>query len=125
MTPFRVAYLGDAAQANWPFRSSTNTAGERLERLLNAAERMLDFVGLEGATVPAIAAGAGVSVGNVYKRFPDKDALLRAVYERFFTEQLAANQFALDPAKWADTPTIELVATLVAGMVEDYRSGSR
>ncbi len=93
-----------------------------LERLLNAAEQMLDFVGLEGATVPAIAAAAGVSVGTVYKRFPDKDAVLRAVYERFFADLLAANQFALDPAKWVDTPTIELVTTVVAGMVEGYRS---
>ena len=93
-----------------------------LERLLDAAEQMLDFVGLEGATVPAIAAGAGVSVGNVYKRFPDKDSLLRAVYERFFTEALAANQFALDPEKWTGTPTIELVTTVVAEMVELYRS---
>jgi len=95
---------------------------QTLERLLDAAEQMLDFVGLEGATIPAIAVGAGVSVGNVYKRFPNKDALLRAVYERFFTELLAANQFALDPAKWVDTPTVELVTTLVAGMVDDYRS---
>ena len=95
---------------------------QTLERLLDAAEQMLDYVGLEGATVPAIAAFAGVSVGNVYKRFPDKDSLLRAVHDRFFTEQLAANQFALDPAKWVDTPTIELVTTLVAGMVEGYRS---
>lgn len=95
---------------------------QTLERLLDAAEQMMDFVGLEGATVPAIAAGAGVSVGAVYKRFPDKDALLRAVYERFFTDLLAANQFALDPAKWVDTPTIELVTTLVAGMVDGYRS---
>jgi AcrR family transcriptional regulator len=94
---------------------------QTVERLLDAAEQMLDFVGLEGATVPAIAVAAGVSVGNVYKRFPDKDALLRAVYERFFAELLAANQFALDPAKWVDTPTIELVTTLIAGIVEDYR----
>jgi len=95
---------------------------QTLERLLDAAEQMLDFVGLEGATVPAIAAGAGVSVGTVYKRFPDKDAVLRAVYERFFTDLAVANQFALDPAKWVDTPTVELVTTLVAGMVEGYRS---
>lgn len=95
---------------------------QTLERLLDAAEQMLDFVGLEGATVPTIAAAAGVSVGTVYKRFPDKDALLRAVYERFYTDLLAANQFALDPAKWVDTPTIELLTTIVAGMVEGYRS---
>jgi len=93
-----------------------------LERLLDAAEQMLDFVGLEGATVPAIAAAAGVSVGNVYKRFPDKDSLLRAVYDRFFTDALAANQFALDPEKWTGTPTIELLTTVVAEMVDGYRS---
>jgi AcrR family transcriptional regulator len=93
-----------------------------LERLLDAAEQMLDFVGLEGATVPAIAAGAGVSVGNVYKRFPDKDSLLRAVYDRFFNDILAANQFALDPEKWTGTPTIELLTTVVAEMVDGYRS---
>jgi len=64
-----------------------------LERLLTAAERTLETAGLEGATVPAIARRAGMSVGNVYKRFADKDALLRAVYERFFSEALASNEF--------------------------------
>jgi len=39
--------------------------------------------GAEAATVPAIAERAGASVGAVYRRFPDKDALLRAVCERF------------------------------------------
>lgn len=93
-----------------------------LGRLLDAAEQMLEFAGLEGATVPAIAAAAGVSVGNVYKRFSDKDSLLRAVHDRFFNEIVAANQFALDPEKWTGTPTIELLTTVVAEMVEGYRS---
>ncbi|HMG12569.1 MAG TPA: helix-turn-helix domain-containing protein [Gemmatimonadaceae bacterium] len=93
-----------------------------MERLLGAAERVLESGGLDGATVPAIARRAGMSVGNVYKRFPDKDALLRAVYERFFAEALASNEFALDPAKWEGIPTTEVVSTLVTGMIEGYRS---
>ena len=93
-----------------------------LQQLLNAAEHTLESTGLEGATVPAIATRAGMSVGNVYKRFPDKDSLLRAVYERFFTDALAANEFALDPAKWEGAPTAELLSTLVMGMIEGYRS---
>jgi AcrR family transcriptional regulator len=36
--------------------------------------------GLEGATVSRIAAAAGLSPANVYRRFPDKDALMRAVF---------------------------------------------
>lgn len=94
---------------------------DAVERLLTAAEQTLESVGLEGATVPAIAARAGMSVGNVYKRFPDKDSLFRAVYERFFMEALASNEFALDPAKWDGVPTAEVLATLVTGIVEGYR----
>ncbi|MEA2761171.1 MAG: hypothetical protein QOD47_455, partial [Gemmatimonadaceae bacterium] len=37
-----------------------------LQRLLDAAEQTLEADGLEGATVPAIAGRAGMSVGNVY-----------------------------------------------------------
>ncbi len=92
-----------------------------IERLLNAAEQTLQSAGLEGTTVPAIAARAGMSVGNVYKRFADKDSLLRLVYERFFGDALAANEFALDPAKWEGVPTAELVYTLMIGMLEGYR----
>src|SRR6202162_1584408 len=93
-----------------------------MERLLAAAEQTLESAGLESATVPAIAARAGMSVGNVYKRFPDKDSLIRGVYDRFFSDAFAANEFALDPAKWGGIPTGEVVSTLVTGMIEGYRN---
>jgi AcrR family transcriptional regulator len=93
-----------------------------VERLLGAAEKILESRGLDAATVPVIAAGASMSVGNVYKRFPDKDSLLRAVYQRFFAEALVANEFALDPAKWKDIPTTEVLSTIVTGMIEGYGS---
>jgi AcrR family transcriptional regulator len=93
-----------------------------LERLLAAAELALESAGLEGATVPAIATRAGMSVGNLYKRFPDKDSLFRVVYDRFFSDAFAANEFALDPAKWEGIPTTEVVSTLVTEMIEGYRS---
>src|SRR3981081_3079448 len=94
---------------------------QTLQRLLDAAERTLESDGLEGATVPAIAARAGMSVGNVYKVSLDEDALPQAVYEGFFPESFAANEFALDPAKWEGAPTAELLSTLVTGMIEGYR----
>jgi AcrR family transcriptional regulator len=104
-----------------PLPAIQDRGHKAVERLLGAAEKILESDGLEAATVPAIAARAGMSVGNVYKRFPDKDSLLRAVYERFFTESLAANEFALDPAKWKDIPTTEVLSTLITGMIEGYR----
>ena len=105
-----------------PLPATQDRGHKAVERLLGAAEKILESGGLEAATVPAIAARAGMSVGNVYKRFPDKDSLLHAVYQRFFAEALAANEFALDPAKWDGIPTAEVLSTLVTGMIEGYGS---
>ena len=53
-----------------------------LRRLLDAAEFAFDKYGLEGATLPRIARAAGLSPASVYRRFRDKDDLIRAVFRR-------------------------------------------
>jgi AcrR family transcriptional regulator len=55
---------------------------ESLRRMLDAVEVVLDRYGLEGATLPRIAAEAGLSPANVYRRFRDKDSLMGAVFSR-------------------------------------------
>jgi len=90
------------------------------DRLLDAAEALLSAGGPDAATVPAIAARGRVAVGSVYRRFPDKDAVLRAVYERFFERSAAVNRDALSPGRWTGTPLPDLVAALVRGMVRGY-----
>jgi AcrR family transcriptional regulator len=50
-----------------------------MARLMKAAREILNEKGIEGATVPRVAARAGLSSGSVYRRFPNKDALMRAV----------------------------------------------
>ena len=51
-----------------------------VERLLNATIGLLDREGLDGAVIPRIAAEAGMAAANVYRRFVDKQALLRAAF---------------------------------------------
>ena len=93
-----------------------------LHRLISAAEALLDHGGLEAATVPAIAKAAGVSVGVVYRRFPDKDMLIRAVYERAFENFAQQNVSRLQTAgtlqHW---PLPALVRGIVKGIAEGYR----
>ena len=91
-----------------------------LHRLLSAAEALLDHGGLEAATVPAIAKAAGVSVGVVYRRFPDKDMLLRAVYERAF-QSFAQQNLAKLHKVTPDFPLPVLVRGMVKGIAEGYR----
>ena len=92
-----------------------------LHRLLTAAEALLEHGGLEAATIPAIAHAAGVSVGAVYRRFPDKDALLRAVYERFFNNTGQMNLSALQSIGTMKLPLQRIARGLVIGVAEGYR----
>lgn len=91
------------------------------DRLLDAAEALLRDGGPEKATVPAIARRAKVAVGSVYRRFPDKDAVLRSIYERFFDRSIAANREALSADEWTDVPLDLMLRRLVDGMVRGYR----
>ena len=49
-------------------------------RILEAASRLFAERGLD-VSLDDIAAAAGVGVGTVYRRFPDKDALIDALFE--------------------------------------------
>ncbi len=63
-------------------RPQQKRSRESLRRMLDAAEIVLNKHGLQGATVSRIATQAKVSPANVYRRFPDKEALMRAVFSR-------------------------------------------
>jgi len=49
------------------------------DQLIAAARDILNERGLDAATVPRVADRAGLSPASVYRRFPSKDALMRAV----------------------------------------------
>jgi AcrR family transcriptional regulator len=93
---------------------------ETASRLLEAAERVLEGRGIKGASVPEIARRAGVAPASIYRRFVDKDGLLREVFERFFEHAIQANNAALEPSLWRATSLEKSVCALVAGMVAAY-----
>jgi AcrR family transcriptional regulator len=75
-------------------------SAQTLERILEAAEELIAERGLEGTTVVEIARRAGSSVGSFYARFPDKEALLLSVLERFYEQSVATAKQVLDPERW-------------------------
>lgn len=73
MTPVKRNYDGTARRAR----------AERMrEELVEAAHLILLANGYAALTVPKVAEACGVSVESVYKRFPGKSALVRAVVQR-------------------------------------------
>jgi AcrR family transcriptional regulator len=71
------------------------------QRILAAAKEVFAERGLE-ATLDEIARHAGLGVGTVYRRFPNKEALIDALFEEGFAQILALTEQALaDPDAWA------------------------
>jgi len=64
-------------------------------RIMEAAREVFAARGL-GVTMDDIAAHAGVGVGTVYRRFPDKDLLIEALFQDAMASIVAAGQEALE-----------------------------
>ena len=93
---------------------------ETLDRILDAAEQVLAEKAFGEATLAEIMERAGVTVGAFYRRYPDKNALLRHLDERFFGEMLAKGQDLFDPGRWPASSGREIIDALAVAAVEVY-----
>jgi len=94
---------------------------ESLRRMLDAAEVVLAKHGLEGAILPRIAAKAGISAANVYRRFRDKDALMAAVFQRIRERSSAATAAQVDPEMVRPIGLVRFSRNIIGGMIQNYR----
>lgn len=74
------------ASERWALPASQARSRATRERLLAAAESVFAKKGYDGAKISDIAEEAGCSVGAVYFRFKDKDALFFAIAESFIED---------------------------------------
>lgn len=81
---------------------------ERREQLIAAARAVASREGIDGTTVRAVAAEAGVSLGVVHYCFEDKDELLRAVADSITAQNLEGAR--RDLPEDADLPSVLEVA---------------
>jgi AcrR family transcriptional regulator len=95
---------------------------QSLARLLKATIEVLDKEGIEGATIPRIAARAGLSPGAVYRRFPDKDALLREVCIRVFEGNYKGTKQLLAEDRWQGKSLEEISRTVIGMTLKGHRT---
>ena len=61
----------------------------RVEQILNAAAEVFGEIGFETATTNAIAQRAQTSIGSLYQFFPNKEAIVDALSDRYAAELVA------------------------------------
>jgi AcrR family transcriptional regulator len=96
-----------------PKRPLRRDAERNRQRILSAAGAVFAERGL-GATMDDIAARAGVGVGTVYRRFPEKEILIDALFEERIEELARVGEHALT----AEDPWQGLVAYLEAAVAQ-------
>ncbi|HEY7978373.1 MAG TPA: TetR/AcrR family transcriptional regulator [Rhizomicrobium sp.] len=74
------------ASERWSLPATQERSRATREKLLDAAETVFAAKGYNGAKISDIAEEAGCSVGSVYFRFKDKDALFFAIAESFIED---------------------------------------
>lgn len=102
-------------------RAVQERSRKTLEKLLVAATEVLDEHGMEGATIPRIAERAGVSVGSVYRRFRDKDALLCAAMINVLERAVEQNRESLRPERFAGLKFEVVVRAIVHAILMQFR----
>jgi AcrR family transcriptional regulator len=90
---------------------------ERLRRVLDAADDVLAADGAAAFTTTRVAEAAGVSIGSVYRFFPDKEAIVEALSVRYWSdfEDLVAGVAEADEVQMLDDPIGAVLDVLVAG----------
>ena len=82
-----------------------NRSQVTVDAIVEAAARVFESSGFDGASTNKIAEIAGVSVGSLYQYFPDKLGLLQAVNERYLVRMWGAVSVACREAlllPWPD-----------------------
>ncbi len=78
-------------------KPSQDRGQRRYEALLDAAEKVIAEVGIAQATTNAIAARAKSGMGSLYRFFPNKEAIVAALADRYLNAMRPITQYAAHP----------------------------
>jgi AcrR family transcriptional regulator len=92
------------------------------QQILDSALKLFSHRGYGATSVRDIAEAAGVSKGNVYHHFPDKETIFRALLDRYF-QAMSTPDFPFNRALATGTfpDNLEALGKAVRDVVRDYR----
>ena len=102
-------------------RSPQQDRGQRrVDELLDAAEAVIAEVGVEATTTNAVAARAGAGMGSLYHFFPNKEAMVVALAERYANAMRPLTEYGKRP-EYASMSLAQMVDEIVDPLAEFMR----
>jgi AcrR family transcriptional regulator len=92
------------------------------QQILDSALKLFSHRGYGATSVRDVAEEAGLSKGNVYHHFPDKESIFRALLDRYF-QVMSAPEFPFNRALASGSfpENLENIGQAVRQVVRDYR----
>lgn len=109
---------GDASGSRMRHAPQQARGVARVRAILDAAEATIAELGYEAATTNHIAEAAGISVGSLYRWFPDKESIAQELV-RSHLDRVAARAFAAFERTGAE-PTPTLVRAVVHAVATQW-----
>jgi AcrR family transcriptional regulator len=91
-----------------------------MRRIFDAALQLFARQGYDSTTPAAIAEAAGVTTGSIYRRFPDKEAILYTIIEAFGRSRVPEVTRLCDPGAWRDKQPKEILTFYADMMFSAY-----
>jgi len=93
---------------------------EKVEKILQAASQLLAADGLDKLTNNHIAKAAGMSVGSLYQYFPNKQAIIYSLYQKWLSRVIEVMNQGLQRATEVDFTTLmDELGAAIYGSTED------
>jgi AcrR family transcriptional regulator len=94
---------------------------QRLDLILSAAAELIAEKGVGAMRMTELALAANVPIGSVYQYFPEKAAIVKALFDRHSTAMRARVTDAFAPVQSVDQ-ALDVLANTVDWHYEDYRN---
>jgi AcrR family transcriptional regulator len=107
-------------QSKWFAMPQQKRSRATMQRVLNAALELFASQGYDSTTPADIAKAAGVTTGSIYRRFPDKEAILYTIIEAFGRSRSPEVTRICDPVACANMGAEEIIILYIDMMFSAY-----
>ena len=98
-------------------RPTQKRSEERVRRILEATARLLETSGIEHVTALNVAEEAGIAVASFYQYFPNKNAVIYSLYQRWLSV-VVERMDHLEASKYLKAPWLDFFFELSKHLIE-------